>query len=231
MKTEDTSEPLMSFAVVGLHLTPFANDRARGVDGVLPGGTRECQTAGMRWTRLFDDLEAQLAAQERAELLLEVVDSTRSERGRVLWAERLLATTEQPVRVRVRGVGQLTGTVHEVGADWLVLLIAVQGPARRGEVLVPQKAVLSVSGLSPRADQRATRRLLDLRLALRALSRDRSVVRVTDVEGGQLTGTIDRVGRDHVDVADHADDIPRRAGAVRAVHTVPLAALATVRQI
>jgi hypothetical protein len=57
------------------------------------------------------------------------------------------------------------------------------------------------------------------------------VLRLTDVGGGQQSGTIDRVGRDYVDLADHAADLPRRAEAVRSWHSVPLWALATVRQI
>lgn len=205
---------------------------ASAVDSA-PHSGHGCQTAGMRWTRLFDDLEAQLAVQERAELLADVAEHTRSERARVHWVERLVATAPGPVGVRVRGVGQVTGTVHEVGSDWFLLLVSVQGPQRRRHVLIPQHAVLSLSGLSGRADQRAgaSRRRFDLRQALRALSRDRCLVRVTDVDGGHLTGTIDRVGRDHLDLADHADDEPRRAGAVRTTHTVPSAGVAVLRQL
>ena len=46
---------------------------------------------------------------------------------------------------------------------------------------------------------------------------------------GEVHGTIDRVGRDHVDLAVHDRGEPRREGAVREVRIVPLAALLLVR--
>lgn len=187
----------------------------------------------MRWTRLFDDLEAQLARQERADLALEVAEHVRAERGQVALLDRLLVTAGAQVSLRVRGVGPARGTVAEVGSGWLVLSTPAEGAGRRRALLVPLSAVLMVAGLSPRSDGRdaLAQRRLDLRHALRALSRDRAVVRLTDVEGGQVTGTIDRVGLDHLDLADHPDDLPRREPAVRQTHTVPFAAVATIRQI
>ena len=38
---------------------------------------------GMRWTRLFDDLEAQLIRLEQAERAADVSDRVRSERGQI----------------------------------------------------------------------------------------------------------------------------------------------------
>jgi hypothetical protein len=66
--------------------------------------------------------------------------------------------------------------------------------------------------------------------ALRALSRDRAVVDVVDVDGTVTTGTIDAVGQDLVEVAEHAADVPRRAKNVVAVRAVPFPALAAVRR-
>jgi hypothetical protein len=195
--------------------------------------TRPCQTLGMRWTLLFDDLEAQLDGQERAELLLEVAEHVRAERGQVSLPDRLVVCAGAEVSLRVRGVGSVRGTVAEVGSGWLVLRTSPEGADRRRDLLVPLTAVLMATGLPTRSDSRDTvaQRRLDLRHALRALSRDRAVVRLTDVEGGQVTGTIDRVGLDHLDLADHPDDVPRRDLAVRSTHAVPFAAVAAIRQI
>ncbi len=187
----------------------------------------------MRWSRLFDDLEAQLREQERAELHAEVAEQTRSHRGQIELADRLAADLGHRLQLRVAGAGALAGVLVELGRGWLVLDTDVRGSVRRRAVLVATPALLVVNGLSGRADPDpgTGQRRLDLRHALRAVSRDRALCRVTDVAGGQVGGTIDRVGRDHVDVSDHPEDVAPRPQQVRQVLTVPFTALATVRQL
>ncbi len=48
---------------------------------------------------------------------------------------------------------------------------------------------------------------------------------------GELTGTIDRVGADFLELAVHAAWEPRRAGSVRSVALVPLSAIVLVRAL
>jgi hypothetical protein len=116
-----------------------------------------------------------------------------------------------------------------VGADWLLL--------REGggaELLVSRHAVLGVTGVADTADTgggRGVESRLTLTFALRAIARDRSPVTLTYVDGSTTTGTLDRVGKDFVEVAEHPLGEPRRRGVVRSVRIVPLTALAMLRRV
>lgn len=187
------------------------------------------QAVAVRWRELFDDLEGQLDAAEAAELLAEVAERTRTEQARATVADRLGAATGSALAVVVAGHGAVHGQLTDCGVDWL--LIAEAGER---EALVPMTAVLSVSGLgrglvrTDPADRVA--RGLDLRWALRGIARDRSPVLVGLRDGSAATGTVDRVGADHLELAEHPAGEPRRPATVRGVRLVPLPALAVVRR-
>jgi hypothetical protein len=78
-------------------------------------------------------------------------------------------------------------------------------------------------------EEGSLRTRLDLRWAVRAMARDRSAVQVVLADGTALSGTVDRVGADFFELAEHAVDEPRRAAAVQGVSAVALAAVAVVR--
>ena len=71
---------------------------------------------------------------------------------------------------------------------------------------------------------------LTLRSALRGLVRDRSAVQVRLVDARMITGTLDRVGADFVELAEHAAAEPRRRADVRDVLVLPLAAIVLIRR-
>jgi len=180
----------------------------------------------MRWERLFDDLEAQLVADERRDLDAEVADRTRRERALLGLHERLTAVIDgEPLSVRVAGVGVIVGRVTEVGTDWLLLEERPDHPA-----LLPFTAIRTMTSLRGAAQAGAVAKGFALGAALRAISRDRAVVEIVDVDGTALTGTIDAVGQDAFDVAEHAVDVPRRPEHIIATRTMPWAALALVRR-
>ena len=183
---------------------------------------------GMRWEQLFDDLEAQLESDLRVERAQEVADRTRRDRASRDLRDRLVGLTGRGALVDVAGRHQVTGTVTEVGTDWVLLEGARPGAA----TLVPFHALRMVT-VGESADPPAAReapicRRLKLGHALRGLSRDRAPVRLCGVDGQVLTGTIDVVGSDVLELSEHPLDVPRRRGNVVAVRLVPFAAVALV---
>jgi hypothetical protein len=187
------------------------------------------QTLSVRWERLFDDLEGQYDEAERLEMSAEVADRTRRELARLRLTDRARLAIGSVLNIGLGRAGPLNGQLLAAGPDWL-LVRADNGP----ECLVALSAVDWVAGLSGLAVEPesvgAVQARLDLGYALRRIAQDRSPVTVVLRDGGQLTGTIDRVGADHVDLAVHPLDEPRRPGSVTAVRTVLIAALAMVRQ-
>jgi hypothetical protein len=180
----------------------------------------------MRWDSLFEDLEAQLDAADAAELDAEVRERSRLEAAKLLLTERLLAAVGHPVSIQTRGAGVIRGALVQVLPEWLLV---VDGAS---DVLVPLSAVLVVSGLGAATappDEGTVARRLTLGYALRGLARSRVGVAVVLADGGVVHGTIDRVGADFLEISEHPPGEARRSGLVRAVRTVPFAAVGAVR--
>ncbi len=176
----------------------------------------------VRWDRLFDDLEAQVAARARLELDAEIAERTRLERARITLGERIVGAVGSEVTLRVRGGTIVRGRLEDSGDGWVLLL-----EAGGRQVLVPAPAVLGLSGLGrPRDDTRARR--FGIGSAVRGISRDRRAVVVIDVDGGTVHGTIGAVGADAFDIAEHPLDTPRRPEHVHAERVIPFAAIALI---
>ena len=181
----------------------------------------------MRWDRLFDDLQAQAEADESRARVAEVADRVRRERAQLDLHTRLLAHVGAGALTLGLPGRALTGSLADVGPDWLLL-----EPGADRQVLVALSAVRSVSGLGRGAlTPSVVAKRFGLGAALRAVSRDRVPVELADVDGRQATGTIDVVGADHLELAQHAPDEPRRRGNVTGSVVVPFASLGTVRRL
>lgn len=178
----------------------------------------------MRWERLFDDLQGQFAAADSADLAGEVSERTRIEQSRVHLADRLRAGLGLPVTIGCGGE-QLEGTLLRVTPNAVLLELTT------GEAVVLLAAVTSVSGLGRAVAEPAG--VVDsrssVRQLLRAIAADRAPVQVRLTDGTDVTGTIDAVMADAVELAEHPLDEPRRAGAVRRHRLIPLWSLAVVR--
>jgi hypothetical protein len=184
----------------------------------------------MRWQQLFADLQAQFEAEEAAVERAESASRVRAEVGAVGIADRLRGALGLPVALGCGRAGTVAGVLVEVGPDWLL----VEHDGARS-CLVALSAVRSVAGLGRRTAAAElpgpVRGRLDLRRALRGLARDRSVVQVVLDDGSVLGGTLDRVGADYVELAEHPADLPRRAEAVQGVRAVLIGGIAVVRTV
>ncbi len=194
----------------------------------------------MRWDELFDDLEGQLERELSAEEQELVVEEERLRLGRLGVRDRLRALRaagDEPLAVTLRTGSRVSVIIDAFGRDWASGEV-VDGPVRRGRCVLPLSAIAAVT-VSPRrvsssldsgADARAEASLalrLGLPFVLRDLCRRRRAVDLA-TEAGLLRGTIDRVGRDHVDLAVHEPGSARRAGEVTEVALVPLASVVLV---
>jgi hypothetical protein len=192
----------------------------------LPRLASTWHTGPVRWSRLFADLDGQLESADQAARAAEAADLRRLEVSRLTLADRLRGSVGSTVGLAVEGVGPLTCTVTQVGAGWLL------ATNEAGiEVVVALQAVASVTGLPAAAASPGDQvdEGLGLGFVLRRLARDRAAVTVSVRTGESFTGTVDRVGADFLDLAEHAADRPRRAAEVRRVRTIAVGALAVVR--
>jgi len=176
----------------------------------------------MRWDRLFLDLEHRFDREAALELAVVVGDEERARLAAVTIADRWSASDLGVLRTRAGATTRLR--VETVGADW----IAGHEPEGGASLLIPTSAIDWMrleTGAGTAPERRGRIRFTH---ALRELGRRRSTVELT-LANDRPTGTIDRVADDHLDLAVHPVDEPRRASAVRASWVVPLASIDRVR--
>jgi hypothetical protein len=180
----------------------------------------------VRWDALFTDLEARAHDEHAAELAAEVADRTRVETASLHLVDRLRPTQGHELVVSAAGA-TVRGVLRSVGPDWILIEAA---PSR--QAVVRLAAVLGLAGVGarsspPDSEGRVVARLA-LASALRAVARDRAPVTITLIDGSSLTGTLDRIGADFAELAEHPIGEPRRVGTVTAVRLVPFRALGVV---
>jgi hypothetical protein len=187
---------------------------------------------GVRWDRFFDDLEDQLASEWEAERAVLDTEAERLRLSRVTLRERLQGLTASAVSsFEFVDATVLTGEVVAVGADWVGISLR---PARGG-VLAPLSGIVAVGvagedllrSARPEAalPARGLAERMSIGFVLRDLARRRVPVALHTVEGRALTGTIDRAGADHLDLALHDAGAPRRTADVQGYRIVRFASI------
>lgn len=198
----------------------------------------------MRWDKLFEDLESQLEQELTAEELDLEAEEERLRLGRLSLRDRLVALGGMPgappaeqFGITLASGARLTVRMVNCGRDWFSADL-IDDSSRQVQCIVPMGALSALSltrtqvvaSLMP-ADESAAEPLsarLSLSFVLRDLCRRRRAVDLA-LTTGDYHGTIDRVGRDHIDVALHDRGRSRRDSDVLEFRTVPLAAVQLIR--
>lgn len=194
----------------------------------------------MQWDHLFEDLADQFAAEREEAEQRAAVDDERLRIARLTVRDRLaaLAVGLQPgdrIGLQLHSDERIDVVPVEFGADWFGAdLVGVGG--RYGACLVPIAGIAALlltrdqvaRSLAPQAGRPSITERLSIHIALRDLARRRTVCELSTPAGG-ITGTIDRVARDHLDIAVHDPETVRRNRAVQVTRIVPLRDILLVR--
>ncbi len=189
---------------------------------------------GDRWDGVFADLEAQAQTFADEDLADEIADRTRREWGLISLTDRLGAARHRVVSLRIRdspnGFRLVSLLIHDVGLQWLVGSEAES----TAEWLLPLRSIISVTDLGTSSESPDTKGFVGQRYGLAAVLRrwvrDRRTVTLGVAELGDVTGSLDRAGRDHVDVAVHPVDQFRRTTGVTEIHTISYDAIRWIKR-
>ncbi len=199
----------------------------------------------MRWDLLFDDLEARLDQEHRDEERALALEEERLRLGRLTLRDRLDGLSRegggdptQHVRIELRGGHVIEVRPLAFGRDWMNAALRGRGVDGTGseaagggrQCIVPLAAIAAVlptrAQLEPSvapaaaAPTRLAERI-GMPFVLRDLSRRRTPVHLT-TDDGRVHGTLDRVARDHLDLALHEPGTARRESEVRGYRIIPL---------
>ena len=196
--------------------------RTGGVNAYAPS-VDEPISGAARFDALLAGIVAEAEAADAAALDADIAEVERAARAEARLLDRLRAQRE--VSLEIVDGGLVRGLVAAVGRDVVVLA------ADDGDWAVPAWGITAIinpiEGVEP---ARSLSERLGLASIARSWARQRSLVRVMRVDGAPLDGTIDAVGADHLELAEHDPGEPRHPGAVRRQVMIPLGAISAIRR-
>ena len=189
-----------------------------------PEESDESTSPAMR--RVFDELEAEFEAGLRREAEQEAMAAVRAEVGATVLWEQLARRIGGDATV-FAGTRAFRGGVVASYPEFVVLRAAdgAEHLIRYGPAV---SIALPAEAPTLRPAPPAAARRYQFALALRELARRREPIRVELVDGARCDGTIEAVGSDYLEVAEHDLGEARRRAAVRARRFVGFAAVAAV---
>ena len=196
--------------------------RRGGVNAYAPAVDEPISSAA-RFDALLAGIVAEAEAADAAALDADIAEVERAARSESHLLDRLRAQRE--VVLEIAEGGLVTGLVAAVGRDVVVLA------ADDGDWAIPVWGITAVVNPVEGVEQpRTLTERLGLASVARSWARQRNVVRIMRLAGAPLDGTIDAVGADHVELAEHDPGEPRRQEAVRRQVLIPLGAISAIRR-
>lgn len=199
----------------------------------------------MRWDNLFDDLEGQLEQELNAEGIDLLAEEERLRLGRMSLRDRIAAIhasenrhASYSLRLQLIDGSYLTVRPATLGRDWFSADL-VDDSARAAQCIVPLSAIGAVLLTRPQVRQSVSARAesnrgpelstrLTLSFVLRDLCRRRRSLEIRLIDS-TAWGTIDRVGRDHLDLAVHESGSARRESVVTQYRIIPFGQVLLLR--
>ena len=183
----------------------------------------------MNWESYFAELEGQFADDAAAERAAVAVESERLRLSRLDLATRVRAATADHARVQLTTLGShhVAGTLSATGADWCGVDTGNTVRCVRFEAL--RALSFAADGLQRRLMPVPTAAMAGratFGYVLRGWARSRTPVMIHLADASVATGTIDRAGADHCDLALHDAHVARRDAEVSRIVVVPFAAIA-----
>lgn len=198
----------------------------------------------MRWDSLFDDLESQLEREISVEESDVDAEEERLRLGRLSLRDRLVALRGAAAPDAPPTIGVIFAHGERIVArpvlvarDWFSADLC-DDSAHQRHCIIPLFSVLGISlsaslastSLADAGDSGHPELSARLGLAfvLRDLCRKRRAIEVVTPLGSAY-GTIDRVGKDHIDLAMHEPGSPRRSSVVTEIRLLPFASIMMVK--
>ncbi len=152
------------------------------------------------WESVLADIESDMEARARSDMLAQAEELRRAEDTTVALAQRLQGMRGREIAIQARNGVAFRLVVRDCAEQWL-LGRSTRGTA--GEMLVPLDGIVAVFGMrAVKAGEfrGIVARRLSLGAALRAIA-DRHAAVAIHAAQSCFTGRIVRVGKDYVDVA------------------------------